>query len=122
MFDTRFKKGVVFRIDADAADELNCSEGDDYAISKDSTLVEVRASRFKDGKPSRGRPRKFPTATVARLLGITDIVVPAPSPRGGVVGGDSDDSDDRGDSEEDEVRVSSLITGATRASSDETPW
>ena len=121
MFDSRFKKGIVFRIDADAAKELSLTEGDEFAISKDSTAVEVRASRFRDGKPARGRPRKFPTATVARLLGITDLPAPAPLRQVTV----EDTVSDEGDSTEDEARVSSLIAGTTpaaAAASDEAPW
>lgn len=117
MFDSRLKKGVVFRIDSDAAKELNLTDGSEYAISVDANAVEVRASKFKDGKPARGRPRKFSTADVARMLGVT-LTVSAPEDA-------VEDSSD--DSEEDEARVSSLIAGttptaATVSSNDETPW
>lgn len=115
MFDARLKKGIVFRIDADAAKELSLTEDGEWAISRDATAVEVRASRFKDGKPARGRPRMFKTSLVARLLGVTDLATPAPA---------MDDSveADTNDSGEDEARVSSLIAGATPAASDEAPW
>lgn len=122
MFDARFNKGIVFRIDADAAKEFNLTQDSEFAISRDANAVEIRASRFKDGKPARGRPRKFPTAAVARMLGITDLPAPAPVSQVTVV--DSDGND--GDSTEDEARVSSLIAGTTPAaaasSDDATPW
>lgn len=119
MFDARFKKGIVFRIDSEAAEGSSLTEGDEFAISRDANAVEIRASRFKDGKPSRGRPRKFVTSAVARMLGVTlnetveDVTEEASSDA------------DSGDSTEDEARVSSLIAGtapATAASNDEAPW
>jgi len=69
--------GQVFKIDADAAKDLGNEEleGREYAITKtrgNITDVEVRASQFKDGKPARGRPRRFTRSLVARLLGETD--------------------------------------------------
>ena len=73
MFDVRLAKGVVFRLDADAAKDHGIDEGTEFAISKDATSVEVRGSKFKDGKPSKGRPRKFSVTEVARMLGITDL-------------------------------------------------
>ena len=120
MFDARFNKGIVFRIDASAAKEFSLTENSEFAISRDATAVEIRASRFKDGKPARGRPRKFPTAAVARMLGITDLPTPAPLRQATVADSDGDD----GDSSEDEARVSSLIAGTTPAAAadDNAPW
>ncbi len=121
MFDARFNKGIVFRIDADAAKEFGLTEGSEFAISRDATAVEIRASRFKNGKPARGRPRKFPTVAVARMLGITDFSAPAPLRKTTV----EDSGGNDGDSAEDEARVSSLIAGTTpaaTAASDEAPW
>jgi len=115
MFDDRLKKGVVFRIDANAADEFSLDDGAEFAISRDATATEVRASRFKDGKPARGRPRKFPTSAVARMLGfeteeaeeVDEVEV------------EIDES-----SEEDEARVADLIAGtaAPVAADDGEPW
>ncbi len=70
MFDERLAKGVVFRLDAEAAKEHSLDDGTEYAISRDATSIEVRASKFKEGKPSKGRPRKFTVAEVARMLSI----------------------------------------------------
>ena len=78
------KSGDVFTLDAQSINEVatatkvsveqvrdKLSDGDTYSIAKsercDGTLV--RASRWVDGKPKKGRPRRFPAATVARLLG-----------------------------------------------------
>lgn len=54
--------------------ELQKLEGLTFSIAKSKvtsavTSTEVRGTKWEDGKPKRGRPRKFPRATVARLLG-----------------------------------------------------
>lgn len=76
MYNENLKKGVTFRLDAQAAETYTTStitlqEGDEFALSRDATEVEVRASRFVDGKPQKGRPRKMLTVDVARCLGVT---------------------------------------------------
>lgn len=50
------------------------SEGDTFSISKRDKLNTnvVRGVRWVDGKPQKGRPRRFPRATVARLLNFDD--------------------------------------------------
>jgi hypothetical protein len=79
------KSGDTFIVDKQALGELagfykmdegsfSKIEGLTFSIAKSKnapaiTSSEVRASKWKDGKPSRGRPRKFPRTTVARLLG-----------------------------------------------------
>lgn len=81
------KSGDIFVVDAKAISELadfygvdvaklQALDGVTFSIANSKsapaiTSVEVRASKWKDGKPSRGRPRKFPKTTVARLLGET---------------------------------------------------
>ena len=115
MFDERLAKGTVFKIDASAAAEFSLDEGTEFAVSRDANSVEVRASKFKNGVPSRGRPRKFPTAAVARMLGITDLAVEVTPTVAEPDGVDT--------SEEDEARVSSLIAGSVPAvASDNEPW
>lgn len=78
------KSGDVFTLDAQAIQEVatftkvpvkevqqKLSVGDTYSIAKSDkgTGDVVRGSRWADGKPKKGRPRRFPRATVARLLG-----------------------------------------------------
>ena len=112
MFDSRLSKGVVFKIDADAAKELGLDEGQEFAITRDATEVETRASKFEDGKPRRGRPRRFDTRLVARLLGITDLTFPEPTV---VDESTSDEADD-------EAVVADLLAGAESEGSDQEPW
>ncbi len=82
--------GQVFKVDSQAITELakfykraegdfKSLEGVDFSVAKSKvtssvTENEVRGTKWVDGKPQRGRPRKFPRATVARLLGETDDV------------------------------------------------
>jgi len=117
MFDERLKRGIVFRLDADAAEEFELDDGAEYAISRDATATEVRASRFKDGKPARGRPRKFTTTAVARLLGLDDLEFASPVEDEGEVEAESSNEDD-------EARVAELIAGTTPepASDDGEAW
>lgn len=76
--------GQVFKIDAQTAKDLDNMdlEGIEYSIVKSRgsiTDVDVRASKWEDGKPKRGRPRRFPRAVVARLLGeMNDPSLQAP--------------------------------------------
>jgi len=120
MFDDRLKKGVVFRIDTDAAAEFGLDDGAEFAISRDATATEIRASRFKDGKPARGRPRKFPTSAVARMLGFDDL---ASSEVEEVEETDEVTSEEETSDEEDEARVADLIAGTAAPSADDgEPW
>lgn len=80
--------GDIFKIDNQAVQEMakfykrpegdfSNLEGLEYSIAKSKvskavTTTEVRATKWEDGKPKRGRPRKFPRVSVARLLGETD--------------------------------------------------
>lgn len=82
--------GQTFTVDAQAVKEmakfykraeddesLTKLEGVTYSIAKSKTTKavtddEVRGTKWVDGKPQRGRPRKFPRATVARLLNELD--------------------------------------------------
>lgn len=82
------QSGQVFRVDTQATQEMadfykrevrafEDLDGLEFSIAKSKatpavTSTEVRASKWVDGKPKKGRPRKFPRATVARLLGLTD--------------------------------------------------
>lgn len=81
------KSGDVFTLDAQAIEETakftkvdlgalqkKLSEGDEFSISKSDKLNTnvIRGVRWVDGKPRKGRPRRFPRATVARLLGFDD--------------------------------------------------
>jgi len=78
------KAGDVFSLDTQSIEEVakftktplvdvqkKLKDGDTYSVAKGySTEVGVvRASRWEDGKPKKGRPRRFPTSTVLRLLG-----------------------------------------------------
>jgi len=122
MFDARLKKGVVFTIDSDAAKEFELDQGVVFAISRDANAVEVRASRFKDGKPARGRPRKFPTAAVARMLGITDLDLPTSDADETEAVADVDEAEDAADEATgvSEARVAQLIANA--GDGDDEPW
>lgn len=98
--------GQVFKIDAQAVKEMatfykrpesdfDQLNGREFSIAKSKTVqsvtdTEVRGTKWEDGKPQRGRPRKFPRSTVARLLGETDD----PSLQASA----SDDSSDSSDS------------------------
>lgn len=77
------KSGDVFTLDTQSLDEIakfnkvpladvtkKLSDGDTFNIAKsDSGKGDVvYGSRWVDGKPQKGRPRRFPRATVARLL------------------------------------------------------
>jgi len=81
------KSGDTFTLDSQALDELatfgktTVSEltkkievGDTFSIAKTELCGGeiIRASKWKDGKPTRGRPRRFPRAVVLRLLGETE--------------------------------------------------
>jgi len=83
------KLNDVFTVDQDTIDELKLTcklkdveqpvtAGQQYRISQPPNSVEVRASRVVDGKPQKGRPRRFPTAVVARLMGVPVPTNPAP--------------------------------------------
>lgn len=82
------KSGDVFTIDDQAIDEVakftkvpvtqvrsKLTNGDTFSIAKNEQCGSevVRASRWVDGKPTKGRPRRFPAATIARLLGETYV-------------------------------------------------
>lgn len=62
----------VFTVDQAAIDELKLevSAGQQYRITQPVNGVNVHASRIVDGKPAKGRPRRFPVAVVARLMGV----------------------------------------------------
>lgn len=71
----------VFTVDQATIDELKLTckinkveqpvkAGQQYRISQPPNSVEVRASTVVDNKPQKGRPRRFPTAVVARLMGV----------------------------------------------------
>lgn len=82
------KSGQVFKVDAQALSEMAAfykrPESDfsklndaEFSIANSKvtsavTSTEVRCTKWEDGKPKRGRPRKFPRSTVARLLGETN--------------------------------------------------
>ena len=81
------KSGDVFTLDAQSIQEVatftktplvdvakKLTDGDTYSVAKsdDGTGDVVRGSRWVDGKPKKGRPRRFPRATVLRLLGEVD--------------------------------------------------
>jgi hypothetical protein len=81
------KSGDVFTVDAQAIEETaaftkvalealqaKVNVGDTFSISKADkcTTSVIRGTRWVDGKPQKGRPRRFPRATVARLLGEDD--------------------------------------------------
>jgi hypothetical protein len=103
--------GQVFKIDAQAVKEMASFykrpesdfaqlEGREFSIAKSKvtsaiTDSEVRGTKWDDGKPQRGRPRKFPRTTVARLLGETDDASLQPA--------SSSESDDSADSQSDSV-------------------
>jgi len=50
------------------------SVGDTFSLSKKNKFntTIVQGTRWVDGKPQKGRPRRFARATVARLLGEDD--------------------------------------------------
>ena len=81
------KSGDVFTLDAQSIQEVatftktplvdvksKLADGDTYSVAKSDagTGDVVRGSRWVDGKPKKGRPRRFPRATVLRLLGEKD--------------------------------------------------
>lgn len=81
------KSGDIFTLDAQAIEDTakftkvdlgalqkKLSDGDQFSISKSDKLNTnvIRGVRWVDGKPQKGRPRRFPRATVARLLGFDD--------------------------------------------------
>ena len=81
------KAGDVFTLDAKAIEETatftkiplvdvqkKLTPGDTYSVAKSDTGTGdiVRGSRWVDDKPKKGRPRRFPRATVLRLLGEED--------------------------------------------------
>ena len=78
------KSGDIFKVDAAALQELadlgnttvadiekKVADGDTFSISKKDSCkgAVIFASKWENGKPKRGRPRRFPRATVQRLLG-----------------------------------------------------
>ncbi len=78
------KSGDIFTLDETAIEEVadfskvsirkietKIKVNDVFSVAKNSNCNGpiVYASRWVDGKPSRGRPRQFPRATVIRLLG-----------------------------------------------------
>ena len=81
------KSGDIFTLDAQAIEEVatftkvplvdiqkKVNVGDTYSVAKSDTGTGdvVRGSRWVDDKPKKGRPRRFPRATVLRLLGEED--------------------------------------------------
>jgi hypothetical protein len=81
------KSGDVFKLDTQSIQEVatftktplvdvqkKLTAGDTYSVAKSDsgTGDVVRGSRWVDGKPKKGRPRRFPRATVLRLLGEKD--------------------------------------------------
>jgi hypothetical protein len=81
------KAGDIFTLDAQAIEDVatftktplvdvqkKLTPGDTYSVAKSDTGTGdvVRGSRWVDGKPKKGRPRRFPRATVLRLLGEED--------------------------------------------------
>ena len=81
------KSGDVFTLDTQSIQEVatftktplvdvqkKLTDGDTYSVAKSDTGTGdvVRGSRWVDGKPKKGRPRRFPRATVLRLLGEKD--------------------------------------------------
>jgi hypothetical protein len=81
------KAGDIFTLDAQAIEEVatftkvplvdvqkKVAIGDVYSIAKSETCSGeiIRGSRWVDDKPRKGRPRRFPRATVLRLLGEED--------------------------------------------------
>lgn len=79
----------VFTVDQSAIDELKLegvTAGQQYRITQLNS-VEARGSRIVGGQPQKGRPRRFPVALVARLMGealpaatdtATAVATPAP--------------------------------------------
>jgi len=80
------KAGDIFTLDAQAIEETaeatnvallkvqeKLSPGDVFSISKTERCagILIGASRWVNGKPIKGRPRRFSAPTVARLLGET---------------------------------------------------
>jgi hypothetical protein len=63
----------IFTLDQAAIDELKLegvSPGQQYRITQEPNSVEIRGSKVgADGKPQKGRPRRFPATLVARLMG-----------------------------------------------------
>ena len=118
MFDERLQKGVTFTLDAAAAKELGLDEGQVYALSQHADEVNARGKKFVDGKPSRGRPRKFSTRLVVRLLGLTDVEFPTT-----VASQIQDTSETEEVSEsESEAAVAELLNSTEDVSSDQQPW
>jgi len=81
------KSGDIFTLDAQSVEEVakfaktplvdvqkKCAAGDVYSVAKSDAGIGdvVRGSRWVDGKPKKGRPRRFPRSTVLRLLGEVD--------------------------------------------------
>lgn len=77
-------------------------EGRVFSIAKSKSTAavtdsEVRGTKWEDGKPQRGRPRKFPRAAVARLLGELDDASLQPGASTSADSGDSTSSDSSSD-------------------------
>jgi len=86
------KSGDTFELDSQSLDELaafgkttvselnkkKINEGDTFSIAKAELCKGdiVRASKWEGGKPTRGRPRRFPRAIVLRLLNETETQEP----------------------------------------------
>jgi hypothetical protein len=83
----KMKSGDTFTLDVQSLDELaafgktsvadlttKINVGDTFSIAKTELCggEVIRASKWDDGKPKRGRPRRFPRAVVLRLLGETE--------------------------------------------------
>ena len=108
--------GQVFKIDAQAVKEMATFykrpesdfaslEGREFSIAKSKvtsaiTDSEVRGTKWEDGKPQRGRPRKFPRSTVARLLGENDDASLQPASASSDASDGADTADASGDTAE----------------------
>jgi hypothetical protein len=64
--------GDVFKVTGDFASQCKVEDGSTFCIKK-ITSVEVRASRVENGRPKKGRPRKFPFQTVSAILGESNV-------------------------------------------------
>lgn len=89
------KSGDTFVLDSQSLDELakfgrttvaelskKIGVGDTFSVAKTELCGGeiIRASKWEDGKPKRGRPRRFPRAVVLRLLGETEEEGPSVDP------------------------------------------
>jgi hypothetical protein len=91
----KMKSGDTFVLDSQSLDELakfgrttvaelstKIAAGDTFSIAKTELCGGeiIRASKWENGKPKRGRPRRFPRAVVLRLLGETEEEGPSVDP------------------------------------------